>query len=392
MANLYNHKKMLPTFYQTFLSEQLNRSDWLMVQTLVWLLQLHKTVKIERLAACFPLGIKQESRRRRIQRFLVSTSLSVPLLWFPLVQILIHRYFPKNKPIYVALDRTSWKQNNLFMGSVIYQKRAWPVYWTFIDQTGASNLARQKALLTPIIRLLNGYKIIGVGDREFHSVELAKWLQSKKVYFALRQKCNTYIKQSRKKGEDFESLSGLGLQPGMKLYLPSVQFTKKKGFGRYALAAYWKRKYGSNKSSEPWYILTNLPDLKSALKAYSMRMGIEAMFKDCKTGGYNLEGTGANQERLTRLVLLIALAYTASSIQGVPIKQQGVQSYVARLTEPGRSQRRHSNFWIGLYGLNWIDSMEKLQELSIEFMKLHPHKRPFYRRGLRAMSLIQSSF
>ncbi|MCT7971504.1 hypothetical protein [Laspinema olomoucense] len=30
---------MLPTFYQTFLSEQLKRSDWLMVQTLVWLLQ-----------------------------------------------------------------------------------------------------------------------------------------------------------------------------------------------------------------------------------------------------------------------------------------------------------------------------------------------------------------
>lgn len=177
----------------------------------------------------------------------------------------------------------------------------------------------------------------------------------------------------------------------MKLYVPSVQFTKKKGFGRYALAAYWKRKYRSSKSSEPWYILTNLPDLNSALKADKMRMGIEAMFKDCKTGGYNLEGTRANQERLTRIVLLIAMAYTASSIQAVPIKQQGVQSYVARLTESGRSQRRHSNFWIGLYGLSWIDSMEKFPELSIEFMKLHPHKRPFYRRGLRAMSLIQSS-
>ena len=191
---------MLPTFYQTFfLSEQLNHSDWLMVKTLVWLLQLHKTVKIERLAACFPLAIKQESRRRRIQRFLVSTSLSVPLLWFPLIQILIHRYFPKNKPIYLALDRTSWKQNNLFMGSVIYQKRAWLVYWTFIDHTGASNLARQKALLTPIIRLLNGYKIIVVGDREFHSVELAKWLQSKKVYFALLKNATLTLNRVGKK-------------------------------------------------------------------------------------------------------------------------------------------------------------------------------------------------
>jgi hypothetical protein len=30
-------------------------------------------------------------------------------------------------------------------------------------------------------------------------------------------------------------------------------------------------------------------------------MGIEAMFKDCKSGGYNLEGSRANNQRLTNL-------------------------------------------------------------------------------------------
>ena len=33
-------------------------------------------------------------------------------------------------------------------------------------------------------------------------------------------------------------------------------------------------------------------------------MGIEAMFKDCKTGGYNLEGSKANVQGLTNLILL----------------------------------------------------------------------------------------
>ena len=47
------------------------------------------------------------------------------------------------------------------------------------------------------------------------------------------------------------------------------------------------------------------------LKIYRSRMGIEAMFKDCKTGRYNLEGSGANTQRLTNLILLIAIAYTA---------------------------------------------------------------------------------
>ena len=31
-----------------------------------------------------------------------------------------------------------------------------------------------------------------------------------------------------------------------------------------------------------------------------------AMFRDCKSGGYNLEGSQANAQRLTNLILLIA--------------------------------------------------------------------------------------
>jgi hypothetical protein len=38
--------------------------------------------------------------------------------------------------------------------------------------------------------------------------------------------------------------------------------------------------------------------LKNAIKIYGQRYGIEAMFKDCKTGGYNLEGCQASPERL----------------------------------------------------------------------------------------------
>jgi hypothetical protein len=37
----------------------------------------------------------------------------------------------------------------------------------------------------------------------------------------------------------------------------------------------------------------------AAVKAYSKRSGIEAMFKDCKTGGYNLEKCQASKKRLS---------------------------------------------------------------------------------------------
>lgn len=41
-----------------------------------------------------------------------------------------------------------------------------------------------------------------------------------------------------------------------------------------------------------------MPDLNTALKIYAQRFGIEAMFKDCKIGGYNLEASQANPDRL----------------------------------------------------------------------------------------------
>jgi len=49
---------------------------------------------------------------------------------------------------------------------------------------------------------------------------------------------------------------------------------------------------------------------------YSQRYGIEAMFKDCHTGGYNLEGCQASPDKLIALMILIALAMTKTGLQG----------------------------------------------------------------------------
>ncbi len=74
------------------------------------------------------------------------------------------------------------------------------------------------------------------------------------------------------------------------------------------------------------------------------------MFKDCKTGGYNLEGSKANTQRLTSLILLIAIAYTCTALKGKVFRQNQTAKYIARLQEKHRTDKRHSNFWLGLYG------------------------------------------
>lgn len=207
-----------------------------------------------------PLPILYESRRRHVQRFLILLQLSIPLLWFPLIRSIILTQIQPGTQVIVPLDRTQWKQNNLFVVSIIWDKRAWPIYWQFMEHSGSSNLARA------------------------------------------------------------------------------------------------------------------------------------TRFKDCKSGGYNLEESKACVERLTNLVLLIAIAYTCAGLQGQLIKSSGQQKYIGRLKELNRMTRRHSNFWVGLYGQMWITALETCSDWVKNLMIIRPTKRKFFQRGLRAMTVIQTAF
>lgn len=40
------------------------------------------------------------------------------------------------------------------------------------------------------------------------------------------------------------------------------------------------------------------------------------MFRDYQTGGYNIEGTGLNGERLIKIIMLMAIAYISATFQG----------------------------------------------------------------------------
>jgi hypothetical protein len=158
------------------------------------------------------------------------------------------------------------------------------------------------------------------------------------------------------------------------------------------LAGYWSQKTKKKHKDEGWYLITNLPTLKQAVLAYRHRSGIEAMFKDCKTGGYNLEQCQSNDQLLIALVLLIAIAYTCAIKKGKKIKSMGIQKYICRLKSATRTTRRHSNFWVGLSGGLWIQTYEFCHDLVEQLMRLTPNKLPFYQQGLRAKRLIPTAF
>ncbi|MBO1345928.1 MAG: hypothetical protein EBE86_035160 [Hormoscilla sp. GUM202] len=106
-------------------------------------------------------------------------------------------------------------------------------------------------------------------------------------------------------------------------------------------------------------------------------------------GGYNIERTGLTGDRLVVLILLITIAYTSSIVMGEEIKQKGVTCYVGRVKEAGRRERRHSAFYIGSRGKDWLKSVDFYADIVDELMKLSPEKKIYYARGKKAVTLIR---
>lgn len=295
---------MFPASYQTTLRAHLNESQYLTGATAVGIDTGSSSGKTLRFSQCISsTDSRLEVAFLNLQRFIVLPQLTIKVLWFSLIKYWIRqeqtgrglnreqrrrlRRFKHQKYGYwiVAIDRTQWKSRNMFMVSLVWGTHALPMYWEVLDHVGNSELKTQKRLLKAVLHLFKNYPVLVLGDREFHSPKLADWLESEGVYFALRQKKDLHFQEAL--AQEYQVLRALGFKPGMSKFYEGLLCNKGDGLGPFNIAIYWKRKYRNKGPKEPWYILTNLPTLKQALDVYRCRWGIEKLFKDCKTGGYN---------------------------------------------------------------------------------------------------------
>lgn len=381
--------KMLPLLYQTHLENQLNSSELLFLTLMINILQDIKEISLEKIATALPIPILFESRRKKIQRFLSLPIFNIEDLWFPIIKNWGSQNFSANQTIHLVIDRTIWERKNLIMLSIIYEQRTIPIYFEFLSKLGSSNFTEQISVISKVLPLFKTEQILILGDREFCSVKLANWLTEQEVQFCLRLKKNEFI---ARENEEWSELNALGLKPGNSLFVEDVKVTKTQKIGGFNVAGKWKRKLLGVAPKEGWFILTNLTSLDAAITAYKKRFGIEEMFRDFKSGGYNLEDTNVSGFRLISLILLIAIAYSSATFKGQTIKHKGVQNYVGRVKEYGRVPRRHSSFYIGLYGQSWVKFMESCWVLVTKLMRLSRNKLEYYLRGQIAMKHILSAF
>ena len=141
---------MIPESYHAHLSEKLTRSNYLLTILLIQVVQSIKEVTLESIATKLAMPIKFESRRKKVQRFLSDDEWVLDDIWLSLVIGWIKGTVKQTKVVYLAIDRTKWQSNNILIVSMIWRKRAIPIYWKMLDKQGNSTLENQQFVLTPV--------------------------------------------------------------------------------------------------------------------------------------------------------------------------------------------------------------------------------------------------
>src|SRR5262245_29519846 len=95
--------------------------------------------------------------------------------------------------------------------------------------------------------------------------------------------------------------------------------------------------YWAPTAAEPWYLITTESTCNLACASYQKRFRIDEMFKDFKnTGcGFGLELTGLRHaDRLARVLLALALAYTWLLLWGADVIASGQQRLIDNVRKP----------------------------------------------------------
>jgi len=198
------------------------------------------------------------------------------------------------------------------------------------------------ALLERADRLLNGFDAITVlADRAFPSAELLGWFEGKPRWsYVMRLRADTWI---------HGTAAPMGCEV-RRLRLPRGHC---RGFRDVRL---WD---GSRQTSlvlarpvgitvaEPWYLVSSLEPSLDLVWAYGQRFCCEQMFRDQKSGIFQLERSGLRDPaRIDRLLLVVAIAVLISALQGYAVSLAGERRRVDPHWKRGLSFARIGLHWL----------------------------------------------
>lgn len=259
-----------------------------------------RTVNLSHVASQFPGEALQASNYRRLQRFFQYVRLDGDR-----VAQLIVGMLNLSRSKLLALDRTNWKLGardvNILVLAIVTRRFRVPLLWTPINHQGNSSTPQRTALMRRYLALFEASSIkMLLADREFIGARWMTFLVENDIPFAIRLKEGMLLHLEDGRRLKFSTLLRKSRHSEWTGWLSDMAKTPQ---NRLHFAA--KR----IKGGERLIIATNTSCPNRALQTYRKRWGIECLFGDTKTRGFNIEDTHiTNPEKLKTLLAIVALA------------------------------------------------------------------------------------
>jgi hypothetical protein len=214
-----------------------------------------------------------------------------------------------------------WNRSCVVLLSVVTQARAIPLLWQTLEHPSAS-AEISIALLEKADRLLAAFgSITLLADLGFPSAELLGWFERRPHWhYVMRLRSDNWI-------------CGTAAPMGCEVRRLRLPRGGCRGFRDVQLWADGFQKANlllANPSGiaidEPRYLVSNLDPTLDLVWNYAQRFCCEQLFRDRKSGLFQLESSGLRDpERIDRLLLLVATAVLLSSLQGYAVSLKGLR-------------------------------------------------------------------
>jgi hypothetical protein len=258
-----------------------------------------RDVNLNELAAALPRAAERlDMRYQWISRVLGNELIEVDGVMAPFAREVLARSAAQGQSLVVMIDQSKVNDaHQMVMVSLRLGERALPLAWRMKRTQGAIGFAEYRKALEAVCALLpEGARVMLMGDRFYGSPALIAWCRAKGWGWRLRCKQDLLVFE----GGGETTLADCFARGDHRL--EHVELTEKRVRTHVAML----HEAGH---PEPWIIaMSDAPSTYRALD-YGMRWGIEAMFSDYKTRGFNLEDSQIQRtDRLDRLMLVLSLA------------------------------------------------------------------------------------
>jgi hypothetical protein len=289
---------------------------------------LARSTFLSLIARGMPQPVPQPSRLRNLQRFLDSPRFGWDVVYAPLVRHALHRFQPSFWHLIIDRSKLVPHVFDMVMVSLYFRRRALPLVWQ-VRPCGSVDSASSIALLSLVRPLIPAQqRVLLHGDSEFGAVPIMQFARDQEWDFILGQSAKICYHHG---DWQWQTVANLPIPRRGTIYLANIFWTKLHCFGPLNFFAFRQPRQNRPRGRryEMRYCTTSVPVSDVPRRLGRRRWGIEPMFRDYKSAGWQFDQSGLlTATRRMALLQVLSINYLWASSLGRWLTKRGQRHLV----------------------------------------------------------------